>query len=150
MTIEDHERGTAYELVLPLVDAAAPDSFKSAATFTATFWFKDGAGPWSTFVPGDAFAEIATSGIYEITLSAAEMDHDYVLVKIADASIADTMIKIDMVNRNSDIARKILANDSEYNASTGVRTHFEDDAVTAFKTVTVSEPQTDVVRETVT
>jgi len=148
--IEAHQKGAAYELVLPIVDESDPASFLTSAAFTAVFYFKDGAGAWSTFVPADAFAEIGATGVYEISLSAAEMDHDYVLCIVSGAAIADSMVKIDMTGRDSDVVRRFVANDNVFDPTAAQRTIFDDDGVTTFATITTTEPTVDTVKETVT
>lgn len=148
--IEAHQKGVAYELVLPIVDESDPASFLTGAAFTAVFYFKDGAGAWTTFVPADAFSEIGATGVYEITLSAAEMNHDYVLCVVTDATIADTVVKIDLTGRDSDVIRRFVSNDNTFDPTNAVRTILDDDGATTFATITTTEPTVDTVKETVT
>ena len=81
---------TEYYLAFPFVDAGNPDKFLTGATPALTAYSKDGVATWQTLSVADTATEIGTTGVYELTLSAAEMNHDKVLVKLSAAGAADT------------------------------------------------------------
>jgi len=96
----EHKKNTAYYLVFPMVDAATPAAFKTGVTPSDVGYYKDGAGAWASLAITDTATEIGTSGIYEIDLTAAEMNHDQVLIKFTIAGTsglaADTAFLLDM------------------------------------------------------
>lgn len=90
------KRNTSYYLTMARVDAAR--NFVSGETLTTQAYFKDAAGAWTSFTPANAWAEIGTTGIHGLTLTAAEMNHDSVLVKIRSANATDNFVRIDLDN----------------------------------------------------
>ena len=86
----EHKKNTLYYLVFPMVDSLAPDSFKTGETVTDEAYYKDGAGAWTSLPITDTVAEIGTTGLYEINLTAAEMNHDQVIIKMTSTNTADS------------------------------------------------------------
>ncbi len=87
------QRNNAFYLVFPLQEAdAGADNFKTGASPAVTAYFKDAAGAWTSFVPANAIAEIASTGMYSLDLTAAEMDHDQVLLKFTAATAFDDAV----------------------------------------------------------
>ena len=91
-----HKKNTAYYLALPMVDSATPANFKTGLTVADTAYYKDGAGAWSALAITDTFAEIGATGIYEIDLTAAELNHDQVIIKLSSAGAADSLVIFEM------------------------------------------------------
>jgi hypothetical protein len=89
------KKNTAYYLPFPMVDSATPASFKTGLSPTDTAYYKDGAGSWTSLAITDTASEIGSTGMYEIDLTAAEMNHDQILVKFSSAGAADTAYLID-------------------------------------------------------
>lgn len=85
-----HKKNTAYYLAFPMVAKTAPETFKTGETVTDTAYYKDGAGAWTSLAITDTVAEISTTGMYEIDLTAAELNHDMVLIKMTSTNAADT------------------------------------------------------------
>lgn len=81
-------------IVLPMVDSATPASFKTGLTVAAAGYFKDGAGAWTTLTPGNAVAELGATGQYALDLTAAELNHDRIIIKFTAAGAADTSLVI--------------------------------------------------------
>lgn len=92
----EHKKNTAYYLVFPGVDSSSPASFKTGVSPVDTGYYKDGAGAWTSLAITDTAAEIGSTGIYEIDLTAAEMNHDQVMIKFAVSGMADTAFLFDM------------------------------------------------------
>ena len=88
------KKNEAYELAFPMPDATNPEDFKTGETVTDTGYYKDGAGAWTSLAITDTAAEIGTTGVYEISLTAAEMNHDWVIIKLTSTNSQDTMISI--------------------------------------------------------
>lgn len=78
----------------PMIDTGTPASFRTGETVTDTAYYKDGAGAWTTLAITDTFGEIGTTGIYEIALTAAEMNHDQIVIKMTSTTGADNLIVI--------------------------------------------------------
>lgn len=91
-----HKKNTAYYLAVPMIDAATPASFKTGLTVADTAYYKDAAGAWTSLSIADTFSEIGATGIYEIDLTAAEMNHDQVIIKLTAAGAADSLVIFEM------------------------------------------------------
>lgn len=89
------KKNTAYYLCWPMVNTAAPEAFLTGESVTDTAYYKDGAGAWTSLAITDTAAEIGSTGIYEIDLTASEMNHDKILIKFTSTSGADTAFLLD-------------------------------------------------------
>lgn len=98
----DHKKNSAYYLAVPMVDSATPSAFKSGETVTDTAFYKDGAGAWTSLAITDTFSEIGTTGIYEIDLTASEMNHDQVIIKMTSGSAAASLVIFKMFTNDVD------------------------------------------------
>ena len=92
----EHKKNTAYYLASPMVDSANPENFKTGETVSITAYYKDGTGAWTSLAIADTIAEIGTTGVYEVDLTAAEMNHDRLFVKLTSSGAADTAFIFDM------------------------------------------------------
>lgn len=107
--IIQHKKNTAFELAFPMVDSVTPASFKTGLFPTDTGYYKDGAGAWTVLDIVDTATQIGTTGVYEISLTAAELNYDWVVIKFSAAGAADTLITFklfvhsidDVVNSNN-------------------------------------------------
>ncbi len=97
-----HKKTTPFELVIPMVDASAPESFKIGLFPSNAAYYKDGTGTWTTLTLGDSFSEIAGTGLYAISLSGAEMNHDWMVITATAPGAADTLVTFRMFHRNID------------------------------------------------
>lgn len=97
-----HKKNTAFELVIPMVDSASPASFKTGLTVADTAYYKDGAGAWTSLAITDTFTEIGATGLYEISLTISEMNHDWVVIKASVAGAADTFVTFEMFTHDID------------------------------------------------
>lgn len=88
------QKNVAAELMFPMVDSAAPATFKSGLTVTDTGYYKDGAGSWTALAITDTVTEIATTGMYTLELTASEMNHDLIMIKMTGSGAADSAIII--------------------------------------------------------
>lgn len=91
-----HKKNTVYYLAVPMIDSETPASFKTGLTVTDTAYYKDGAGAWAALAITDTFSEIGATGIYEIDLTAAELNHDQVIIKLTSAGAADSLVIFEM------------------------------------------------------
>lgn len=104
-----HKKNSAFELAIPMVDSATPETFKTGLTVADAAYYEDGAGAWTALAIVDTFAEIGTTGMYQISLSAAEMNHDWVIIKCTATGAADTFVTLRMFARDTDDASTVAA-----------------------------------------
>lgn len=96
-----HKKNTPAYIGVPMLEAGNPALFKSGLTVTSSGYYRDEGGAWTAFVLGTPISEIGTSGIYDLYLSAAEMDHDKVVVKLSAPGAADTGVAFNTVPKPS-------------------------------------------------
>lgn len=89
-------KGVEYRLIIAMIDASNPAAFKSGETVTDAAYYLDGTGAWASLAISDTFSEIGSTGIYEITLSAAEMNHDQIMVKASSTNGQATYALLDL------------------------------------------------------
>jgi len=87
-----HKKNTAFPLAIPMVDSGTPANFKTGLSPVDTAYYKDGDGNWTALAITDTFAEIGSTGVYKLSLTAAEMNHDEVFIKITVAGAADSFV----------------------------------------------------------
>lgn len=91
-----HKKNSTYYLAFPMLTAASPETFITGETVADTAYYKDGSGAWTSLAIADTVAEIGTTGMYEVNLVAAEMNHDQVIIKMTSASASDAAFVFDM------------------------------------------------------
>jgi len=90
------KKNAAYYLSFAAIDSTTPASYKSGVSPVDTAYYKDGAGSWTTLAITDTASEIGSTGIYEIDLSASELNHDRVVIKFAVSGMADDGYQFDL------------------------------------------------------
>lgn len=88
------KKNEAAYITFPMLTTANPETFDTGETVTDTAYYKDGAGAWTTLAITDTVTEIGTTGVYSIDLTAAEMNHDLIMIKFTSTNAADTMVII--------------------------------------------------------
>jgi hypothetical protein len=111
-----HKKNTAYYLVVPMVDSTTPASFKTGLSPTDTAYYKDGAGAWTSLAITDTLTEIGATGLYALSLTASEMNHDWVIIKITASGAADTFVMFRMSAAHIDDL--VRASDAQQRAAT--------------------------------
>lgn len=96
------KKNAAAEIMFPMVDSATPASLKSGVAPVDTAYSKDGAGAWAALAITDTATEIGATGMYTIELTAGEMNHDLIMIKMAVAGAADSVIIIRTFTNNID------------------------------------------------
>lgn len=144
--IISHKKNTAFELVIPMVDAGTPAVFKTGLSPTDTAYYKDGEGAWTSLSITDTFSEIASTGLYEISLLAAEMNHDWVIIKVTASGAANTFVTFKMFTGDIYKAAKVLINKAVQTKATGVIVHYDDDDVTPVVTMTPTDGASEITR----
>ena len=67
-------------------------------------YYKDGAGSWTALTITDEATEIGTTGLYAITLSATEMNHDNIVIKFTETGVDDLVVTLNMVSSKVTLA----------------------------------------------
>jgi hypothetical protein len=111
-----HKKNTAYYLSFPAIDSTTPASYKSGLSPVDTAYYKDGAGAWTSLAIADTATEIGSTGVYEIDLSASELNHDKVFVKFSVSGMADDGYMFDLTANGIDD----LATPTNITAATGI------------------------------
>lgn len=83
------KKNEGYELLFPMIDKDSPELFKSGETVTDACYYKD-SGAWTSLSVAASAAEIGTTGVYSIVMTAAELNHDRIVCKFSAANSADT------------------------------------------------------------
>jgi hypothetical protein len=96
------KKNAAYYLSFPAIDSASPASYKSGISPVDTAYYKDGAGAWTSLSIADTATEIGSTGVYEIDLTADELDHDKVIIKFAVSGMADDAYQFDLRTQLTD------------------------------------------------
>jgi len=117
------KKNAAYYLSFAAIDSTTPASYKSSVSPVDTAYYKDGAGAWTSLAISDTATEIGSTGIYEIDLSASEMNHDRVVIKFAASGMADDGYQFDLqtklVDDLNDIAATAIVSAGAINTSSG-------------------------------
>lgn len=83
------KKNAAYYHAFPAITIANPELYAVGETPLDSAYYKDGAGLWTALTIADSAVEIGASGMYEIDFSAAEFNHDYILIKFTGTGMAD-------------------------------------------------------------
>jgi len=88
------KKNEATIICFPMVNVTTPETFDTGETVTDTAYYSDAEGTFTTLAITDTVSEIGTTGVYEISLSQTEMNHDLVMIKFTSAAAADTSVLI--------------------------------------------------------
>lgn len=127
-------KNLAAHFEVPMLDSATPINYKSGVSVSDDAYYKDGAGAWTALAITDTFAEIGTTGLYEISLTAAEMNHDQIIIKMTGTGAA-----------NNSIVISTLPVDSNLTAIDGALTN-GNNADLKLRSLSVQNPAGDAVR----
>lgn len=96
------KKNEATYIAFPMVTTANPETFDTGETVTDTAYYKDGAGAWTSLAITDTVSEVGSTGVYTLDLTAAEMNHDRIFIKMTSTNAADTLITIVTFARDFD------------------------------------------------
>ena len=102
------KKNEASEIMFAMVDSATPANLKSGLTVTDDPYYKDGAGAWTALTIADAATEIGSTGMYTIEMTAAELNHDLILIKLTSAGAADTIVVIRTTTHDIDDVNTVV------------------------------------------
>ena len=159
------KKNAAYYLSFSAIDSTTPASYKSGISPVDTAYSKDGAGVWTALAITDTASEIGTTGVYEIDLTAAEMNHDKVMIKFAVSGMADDAYLFDLQTKLVDDLQDITTaqvntecdtaladydgpTNAEMNARTLLAANYFDPAVDAVANVTLVATTTNLTNNT--
>ncbi len=92
-----HKKNTRFDLAFPLLNEATPRIFLTGLSPTITAYSQDGIAAWILLTITDTVSEIDSTGIYELTLTAAEFNHDRVIIKFTPgATSLDVAVIFDL------------------------------------------------------
>ena len=159
------KKGAAYFLSFSAIDSTTPASYKSGVNPADTAYYKDGAGVWTSLAITDTASEIGSTGVYEIDLTATEMNHDKVMIKFAVSGMADDAYLFDLQAKLVDDLQDITTaqvntecdtalgdydgpTNAEMNARTLLAASYFDPAADAVANVTLVATTTDLTNNT--
>lgn len=105
------KKNESYYLTFPAIDSTTPASYKTGLSPVDTAYYKDGAGAWTSLSITDTATEIGSTGVYEIDLTAAELNHDRVIIKFSVSGMADDAYQFDLQTKLVDDLNDIAATD---------------------------------------
>ena len=147
----EHKKNTAYYLPFPAVDSSTPASFKTGLSPVDTAYYKDGAGSWTSLAIADTASEIGSTDVYESDLTAAELNHDQVIIKFAVSGMADTAFLFQCNTADIDTINTQLGNSatvvSNIDSSGSITLKLGDDHTkTAGNAITITQADTGAVQ----
>ena len=159
------KKNATYYLSFSAIDSTTPASYKSGVSPVDTAYYKDGAGAWTALAITDTASEIGSTGVYEIDLTAAEMNHDKVMIKFAVSGMADDAYLFDLQDKLVDDLQDISTaqvntecdtaltdydgpTNAEMNARTLLAANYFDPAVDAVANVTLVATTTNLTNNT--
>lgn len=95
-------KNQAYTATVAMVDSTNPALFRSGEVVTDTAYRRATGGAWTSHPITDTFSEIGTTGIYDIALTAAEMNYDQILIKATSPNAQATYIFMDLETNSFD------------------------------------------------
>ena len=91
-TVIEHKKNDIFYLAIPAITASDRKVLATGETITLAIYYKDGSGSWTSHSVTDSFSQIDSTGMYEITLTAAEMNHDQILMKMTSTNMEAEMV----------------------------------------------------------
>lgn len=88
------KKNEATNIVFPMVIIATPELFQTGVSPTDTAYSSDAEAAFGTLAITDTANELGSTGMYEMNLTAAEMNHDLIIIKFTAALGADTAVII--------------------------------------------------------
>ena len=81
------KRNNAFYLAFPMAGNAG--TFVTGLSPVDDAYYKDADGAWTSLAIDDAASEIGSTGVYELNLSAVEMNHDRIFIKLTETGVDD-------------------------------------------------------------
>ena len=97
-----HKKNTAYRLAFPMVSTANPETFLTGETVSAVGRYSDDAGSWTTLTGIGTITEIGTTGVYDLSLTAANLNHTDVWLKFTSTNAQDTLVSFHLTDVSFD------------------------------------------------
>ena len=87
------KKNVATEIVFPMVDSTAPELFVTGETVADEVYYHDG-GSWTSLAITDTVTEIGATGVYQLSLTSPELNHDLIAIKLTATNSVDQFIII--------------------------------------------------------
>jgi len=110
-------KNVAGYISFPMVDKTNPETFKSGESVTDTAYYKDGAGAWTSLAITDTVSEIGSTGLYELDLTAGELNHDQIIIKLTAANSQDQAVLITTIPAPANMKEIDEQDTNGYNAT---------------------------------
>lgn len=89
----ERQKNKATKISFPMLDTDNPETFLTGLTVADEGYYDDGAGYLSLAIT-DTVTEISSSGVYELSLTAAEMNHNLLSMKFTATGAPDNLVNI--------------------------------------------------------
>lgn len=104
------KKNAAIEVMFPMLDSTNWAAKKTGLSPVDNAFYKDGAGAWTALAISDTAAEISGStGTYEISLAAGEMNHDYITITFTETGASQQTIQFKTYTNDIDSALTVGA-----------------------------------------
>lgn len=83
-------------LIFAMLSTSSPGTFASAQTVSKTAYYQDGTGAFTSLTIAGSPSEIGSTGLYALTLTAAEMNHDKIVIKLTSSGGQDNYLFMEL------------------------------------------------------
>lgn len=90
------QKNTQCTLVFAMLSTSSPGTFASGQTVTKAGYYQDGTGSFTSLSIAASVAEIGSTGLYTLTLTASEMNHDKIVVKLTSSGGQDNYLFLEL------------------------------------------------------
>lgn len=90
------QKNTQCTLVFAMLSTSSPGTFASGQTVTKAAYYQDGTGSFTSLSIAASVAEIGSTGLYTLTLTASEMNHDKIVVKLTSSGGQDNYLFLEL------------------------------------------------------
>lgn len=105
----NRDRNEAAYIEIPMRTVANPETCATGKSPTYVAYYKDAAGAWNTHTIAASFSEIGSTGVYALTLTAAEANHDQIMLKVSATDCVDVVVDIYLKSLRVDAGDVVLA-----------------------------------------
>lgn len=87
-------KNEATRIYIPVIDSASPELYLSGTVPTITAYYSDSGAAASSLTIGALPTELGTTGVFELVIAQAEINHDLIIIKISGTGIVDDTLLI--------------------------------------------------------
>jgi phage gp36-like protein len=89
----DITKNKANRIVFPMLDTSNPETYLTGLTVADQGFYNDGSG-WLSLTIADTVSEVSSTGMYELDMTAAELNHDLIAIKFTATGAANQQVNI--------------------------------------------------------